>query len=113
MEKLFKKGKFRVHVISRVTSINPKTGELDIEKLLIKDGLAIEQECGYFEIDKSPTYIVVTFIKYDEHEDSVELEPILDRILDIKKDDWEDFVECSRYAIDLVKNENRKVEEND
>lgn len=111
MEALFKKGKFRVFPISKIVSINPKTGDLSIEQLLIKDGLAIEQECGYFKMDKSPTYIVVTFIKYDEHEDSVELEPVLDRIIDIKKDDWEDFVECSRYAIDLVENENREAEE--
>ena len=101
-----KKGKIRLHTISRLTGLDAKTGEIITEQRPIREGLGIE-----YNYDDENHYIVIAFIQPYIDDYKIILDMIGDRILDIPTSEFDNFKELTRKGIELVKNSQDKEEE--
>lgn len=89
------KNNIRLQSITRASGIDDD-GTLLTTKLPTKDGLGIEY-CYDGE-----HYIVISFIKYEPKEDGAYLDLVGNRILELNKDDFDDFKQIANIGIDMV-----------
>lgn len=89
------KNNIRLQSITQVSGIDDN-GAFLTTQLLTKDGLGIEY-CYDGE-----HYIVISFIKYEPKEDGAYLDLVGNRILELDKNEFDDFKQLANIGIDMI-----------
>lgn len=82
---LFKVGDFRVAQITRITAVTPD-GYLVTEVMSIREGVGIEKANP-----DGKSWYVIAFLKPDENEVDIKIEPVGFRMIEAASDDVEAF----------------------